>query len=249
MSIAEMPIARDGAGGAFSFSGLWFVCLFAFLLGPIDAAEAQEDAAEQQRLYKQMVRQPTNYEVTSAYVKVATERGDYEAAIAALERLLFYNPDLPYVRYELGVLYYHLGSYEMARRYFRAALASPKIDADTKTRIELHLAKSEKELQPSRFSVFAQTGLRYQTNASYAPTSGIVRFSGQDYGLLPSQGARPDGNAFGLFGLSHDYDLDNQRGDVLETLRHRLRDRAIPSAFPRCGAFRCEHRPAHGARA
>jgi len=65
--------------------------------------------------------------------------------------------------------------------------------------------------------VFAQTGLRFQTNATYAPSGGLVLFEGQDYGLLPSQGIKSDGNAFGLFGVSHDYDLQDQGGTVLET--------------------------------
>lgn len=217
MSVAESPIRGDGPGVSIGAAGRWFVCALGFLLAPIDASLAQDAAAEQQRLYEQMVRQPTNYEVTSAYVKVATERGDYEAAIAALERLLYYNADLPQVKYELGVLYYRLGAYEMARRYFREALANPKLDAATRALIETNLSYADKQLQQSRLSVFAQTGLRYQTNASYAPSSGIVLFEGQDYGLLPSQGVKSDGNAFGLFGVSHDYDLQNERGDVLET--------------------------------
>ncbi len=217
MSVAESPIRGDGLGVSVGAVGRWLVCALVLLAVPLDTALAQDTAAEQQRLYEQMVRQPTNYEITSAYVKVATERGDYEAAIAALERLLYYNPDLAKVKYQLGVLYYRLGSYEMARRYFREALANPDLDAATKALIETNLSYSDKELQQSRFSIFAQTGLRYQSNASYAPSSGLVSVEGQDYGLLPSQGVRSDGNAFGLFGASHDYDLQDNGGTVLET--------------------------------
>src|SRR4051794_34603931 len=67
---------------------------------------------------------------------VPSRIGDYEAAIGALERLLFYNPDLARVRYELGSLYYRLGSYEMAARYFKEALANPMLDRATQERIE-----------------------------------------------------------------------------------------------------------------
>jgi tetratricopeptide (TPR) repeat protein len=43
---------------------------------------------------------------------------DIESAVSTYEQLLFYNPNLASVRFELGVLYYRLGSYEMARSYF-----------------------------------------------------------------------------------------------------------------------------------
>lgn len=191
------------------------VCTLGFF-APVGDALAQE-ASEQQNLFQQMVRNPSNHDVTFAYVKVATARGDYEAAIGALERLLFYNPKLTRVKYELGALYFRLGSYEMAKRYFKEALASPDIDPITKERVETYLPDTEKQLQPSRFSGFAQTGIRSQSNASFAPGAGVLRLGGQDLALLPTAQKKSDINWFGLVGLSHDYDLQNQRGDILET--------------------------------
>ncbi|MFX9858938.1 hypothetical protein ABTP71_18635, partial [Acinetobacter baumannii] len=85
-----------------SARSVWAVCALVFF-APAGVARAQ-DASEQQNLFQQMVRNPGNHEITFAYVKVATTRGDYEAAIGALERLLFYNPRLTRVKYELGAL-------------------------------------------------------------------------------------------------------------------------------------------------
>jgi hypothetical protein len=180
-------------------------------------AHAQAAASEQDALFQQMMNNPRDIETTFAYVRVATARGDYEAAIGALERILFYQPGLARVKYELGSLYFRLHSYEMARRYFKEALASPDLDPITKDRVETSLPDAEKQLEQSRLSGFVATGLRYQTNASFAPTSGTVRLGGQDLALLPSQTRKADTNWFGLAGISHDYDLDNQRGDTLET--------------------------------
>ncbi len=179
------------------------------------AARAQT-VDEQQQLFLQMVSNPANHEITFAYVKVATERSDYEAAIGALERLLFYNPSLTRVKYELGSLYFRLGSYEMARRYYREALASPDIDAITKSRIEAYLPQADKQLQQSRLSGFVQTGIRSQTNANFAPAGNLL-VGGTSLALLPTAQRRSDINWFGLAGVSHDYDLQNQRGDILET--------------------------------
>lgn len=196
----------------------WFLaalCMTAFALYP-DCARAQS-AADQQALFQRMVKQPTNHEITFEFARVATARGDYEAAIGALERLLFYNPRLTQVKYELGALYFRLGSYEMAKRYFKEALASPDLAPETRARIEAYLPDASKQLQNSRFSGFAQTGIRTQTNANYAPVSGAILFNGTPLTLLPNAQKKSDVNWFGLAGLSHDYDLNVQRGDVLET--------------------------------
>lgn len=182
----------------------------------VDSAHAQT-AEDQNQLFQQMVRNPRNHEITYRFARVATERGDYEAAVGALERLLFYNPKLTRVKYELGSLYFRLGSYEMARRYYREVLASSDADAITRARVEAYLPQAEKQLSQSRLSGFIQTGLRSQTNATFAPTGGVLRLGGQDLALLPTAGKRSDLNWFGLAGVSHDYDLQNQRGDVLET--------------------------------
>jgi hypothetical protein len=208
----------EGAGSVAKLRAPTHVLLsaLALLLTSTELSLAQDAASEQERLYALMVRQPANYDVTFAFVKAATDRGDYEAAIGALERLLYYNPDQPLVKYEIGTLYYRLRAYEMAKRYFLEALASPGLDAETKARIETYLPMADKQLQQSRWSGFAQVGVRYQTNASFAPSSGLIRFGGTD--ILPSIGAgKADWNWFALTGISNDYDLQNQRGDVLET--------------------------------
>jgi len=180
------------------------------------APAAAQDASEQSRLYQQMVRNPTNHDLTFEYARVATANADYEAAIGALERLLFYNPKLTRVKYELGALYFRLGSYEMAKRYFKEALASPDLDPVTRGRIQAYLPDADKQLQPSRFSGFFQTGVRYQSNANYAPATGSLLSGGTLFALPSSSQKRSDVNWFGLAGLAHDYDL-NSRGDVLET--------------------------------
>ncbi len=192
-------------------------CTLAFWLAGVGLASAQDAASEQQRLFDQMMRQPTNYEITSAYAKVAVQRGDYEAAIGALEGLLFYNPDLPLLKYELGVLYYRLRAFDIAKRYFGEVQASPGVSAATKAKAEAYLADADAQSQRGRLSGFAQTGLRYQSNASFSPDGGITRFGGQNFNLPATPGGNSDANWFGLVGLSHDYDLQDDRGSVLET--------------------------------
>jgi tetratricopeptide (TPR) repeat protein len=195
----------------------FLLCTLAFWAACAGVASAQDAASEQQRLYDQMMQQPANYQVTVDYVKVAVQRGDYEAAIGALERLLFYNPNLPLVKFELGVLYYRLRAFDIAKRYFTEAQANPDLNAATKAKIEVYLADADTQSLRSRLSGFLQTGLRYQSNASFSPDGGVTRFNGQTFNLPPTSGGNSDANWFGLVGLSHDYDLQDGPGDVLET--------------------------------
>jgi hypothetical protein len=187
------------------------------VLAHTSASKAQVAGGEQQHLYQQMVRQPTNYEITSKYVQVATANGDYEAAIGALERLLFYNPNLAHVKYELGTLYYRLGAFEIARRYFLEAQSSSSLDDATKQSITAYLENTNKQTQQSRFSGFAQTGLRYQSNANFGPSSNSILLGGSSLPISGRAKRAPDWNWFGVVGLSNDYDLQNQHGDILET--------------------------------
>jgi tetratricopeptide (TPR) repeat protein len=176
-----------------------------------------QTAVLQQQLFERTLREPMNHELTFEYVSVATANGDFEAAIGALERLLFYNPNLTRLKYELGTLYFRMGSYEMAKRYFLEALSSPDLNSVTRERIETYLPDAEKQLQQSRLSGYLNTGVRYQTNPGFAPSSGAIRLGGQDFALLPTVQRRGDWNWFGIAGISHDYDLNNQRGDTFET--------------------------------
>ena len=184
---------------------------------PTHAQTVPDSITQQELLFQQTLREPTNLEATFAFVRVATANHDYEAAIGALERVQFYQPGLARIKYELGALYFRLHSYDMARRYFHEALASPDLDPVTRDRIETSLPDAEKQLQQSRLSGYLQGGVRYQSNATYAPNGGVVSLGGLDLALLPSATKKSDVNAFGLAGISHDYDLDNGRGDTLET--------------------------------
>ena len=90
--------------------------------------------------------------------------------MSSLERLLFFNPKLSRVRFELGMLYFRLGSYEMAHGYFQSVQADADATAEMKQRAQEYLDAIEKKLQPGQWRGYAQTGFRDQTNASYGPT-------------------------------------------------------------------------------
>jgi tetratricopeptide (TPR) repeat protein len=95
-------------------------------------------------LFKRLLLKPDDLDVGFRYAELETELGDYEAAIGALERILYYNPNLPRVKLQLGVLYFHLGSYEMARNCFDAVLKNPYLSPDIRTEVQTYLAVVDK---------------------------------------------------------------------------------------------------------
>ncbi|WP_375461634.1 tetratricopeptide repeat protein [uncultured Enterovirga sp.] len=197
---------------ALAWSGAAFAqpASFTGIAGPVGDPEVEA-------LFGQVLRNPSNPDLSFLFADAAARRGDNEAAIGALERILFYNPALTRVKLELGVLYFRLGSYEMARSYFEAATSSPETSPEVRARVAGFLREIDRRTSIHQFSVYTQVGFRYQSNANAGPASAFVSSFGQDAILGRQFVSRPDWNAFGLAALRHVYDFENQRGDVWET--------------------------------
>lgn len=165
-------------------------------------------------LFQTMLSKPSNLDATLQYAVTSKDAGDIEAAIGALERLLFFNRNLSRVRFELGTLYFRLGSYEMARGYFESAQASPDATADLTQRAQEFLDKIDKKQQPDQWSGSAQTGLRFQSNASLG--SNQQALLGATRPLNSQFAPQSDVNWFGIVALNYVHDFGNQQGDVFE---------------------------------
>jgi len=198
------------------------------LFGTAGAAAQSEPNAELERLAAHVRTHPSDHEQTYAYIRLATELHD-EAAIGALERILMYNPELGRAREQLGFLYARIGAYQSAVFNLRAALKSPDLDAAQKARIEAQLPDLEMQTKASRFSGSLQIGVRTQSNAAYLPSSGLYDVGGVQT-LGGATGRQSDVNTFEHAQIAHDYDLQNQRGDVIETrgLAYATQQFALP---------------------
>jgi len=120
-------------------------------------------------LFAGVVAHPGNLDNTIAYAASAAAHGDIESAISPYEQLRFYNPRLAATRYQLGVLYYQLGSYAQARGYLQTALQMPDVTPELRQKIEDLLEVVDKKLQPDQFSGFAQTGCAIRAMPVSAP--------------------------------------------------------------------------------
>ena len=198
---------------ALALAGALAIGIFA-LSGP--SAFAQEvsaaDRAALEAKFAEVLADPTNLDLTYEYAQLATRAGDYEAAITAYERLLLFNPDLPRVKAELGVLYYRLGSYDTAKAYLEQALAEGDPPAEARARIEAFLARIEETERPHQLSGSVAFGLRYQTNANFGPENDILI---TDIPAVPddSIAAGEDVNVFGAASARYVYDMGNDAGD------------------------------------
>ena len=194
---------------------------------------------EYEALFKRMYDNPTDIDLTFEFAALATKLGDYEAAASALERILMFNPNLPRVKLQLGQLYFKLGSYKMARAYFDQA-GAPEAPQDVRAEAARFIAalQERQEPRPRRtaqqqgvpaqmpqaprsphiWSIFAQTGLRYQTNANAGPNSALIRSLSSDAFLNDNFAKRGDWNAFALFGANYIYDLRRGNEDSIEAL-------------------------------
>lgn len=192
---------------------------------PDDAAWAQGPAPgtppEIQKQYddafQEMLRQPANLDVLFKFATLAAQTGDLEGAVSALERMLLINPELPRVRLELGVLYYRLGSYEVARTYLEAALKTPNMPPDVREKAQKFMAEIQARQNPSRFSGEFFLGWRYQSNANLGPTSSTVRLFGQSANLNQTSLGASDWGVVSSAQIRHVYDFGLQDKSQLET--------------------------------
>ncbi|HET7681850.1 MAG TPA: tetratricopeptide repeat protein [Xanthobacteraceae bacterium] len=195
-------------------TALAFFCCLAPAGGTALAQSAAASAAaasdpEYQALFKRMFANPQDMEATFRFAEVATRLGDYEAAIGALERVLFYNPDLARVKVELGKLYLRIGGTEVARSYFEQAIATPGASPEVQAAAQQLLSSGSTAGVAGGFNLYVNSGMRYQTNASAGPTGALILSSGDLTTLNKRFDKAPDWNYFNLTSAGYSHDLGN----------------------------------------
>jgi hypothetical protein len=164
-------------------------------------------------VYQAILARPSDLTNTLQYAANASA-DDIESAIGSYEQLLFYNPKLSRLRFELGVLYFRLGSYDTAGSYLRSALQMADVTPDIQQRAQDLLAVVDKKRYADQFTGYVQSGLAYQSNPGSGPGSQTVLASGRNFN--PQFFAQSDWNWFGAFAVNYVHDFQTQNGDTFE---------------------------------
>ena len=162
-----------------------------------------------------MLQDPSNLDVAFEYASLSSQVGDYEAAISTLERMLIFAPNTPRLQLELGILYYKLGSYEVARSYFAQVIANPSVPQKIAAKVRLYLQQLAIEAEPPAFAGSIFSGIRWESNANSAPATQNITLNGLDFTLDSTVGGCSDWSAVNIGTLHYGYDLKNQ-GDRIE---------------------------------
>ncbi|MBM3509309.1 MAG: tetratricopeptide repeat protein [Alphaproteobacteria bacterium] len=164
--------------------------------------------------FRAVFADPGNLDKSFAFAEVAIQVGNFEAAISALERMLIINPNLPRVRLELGVLYFRLGSYDLARTYLQAAVEGPNVPPEVRTRVAAFLDEIAKRQSRHQISGSVFAGMRWQSNANAAPSSTTVLANGVVATLNNRFTATDDANGFVSGSIRHLFDMQTARGEA-----------------------------------
>lgn len=167
--------------------------------------------AERDAAFDAWMTDPGNTRLAIAYARIASDFGDYEAALGTLESVLMTAGDDPDLRVELAALYLRLKSATVARYHLDAALADGGLSPAGAARAKKLLARvGDGSNRGHSVNGFVNLGVRYRSNANFGPDSLTVRALGID---VPSPDVvRENDDVDGLFigRLQHSYDFGRQ---------------------------------------
>ncbi|OOG36668.1 M48 family metallopeptidase [Polaromonas sp. A23] len=178
--------------------------------GATEALERQSDEA-----FRQVLQQPQNLPLWSAYSQLLVRQGNYEGGIAALERLLLEPDASPSLRVDIGVLYYRLASYAQAEAMLRRAVEDNRLPDDHRALANALIADIAKRSQVSQLSGAFTFGLRHQSNPLYRTDSSQVLSGGVSVPNPQTRESNTDVN-LGLR-LRHFYDLEKQNSAGIQS--------------------------------
>ncbi len=184
---------------------------------PAQAQQSASDDIEKRRLalLRQMLNQPSNTNLAFEYIRLSEQVGDYEGAVSTLERLQIYMPNTPQIQLQLGMLYYRLGAYDVARSYLAQALANPAATPELTSQAKLYLQQLQMTAEPPPFSGTLFSGIQWESNANYGPATNNVTLNGADFTLNNQATNQSDWSVLTIGSLHYSHDMHNQ-GDRFE---------------------------------
>jgi len=194
-----------------------FLVLFVSMMAPGYAAEEPTLKAQYDAAFLEMYEDVGNLDKTFRFAELAIAVGDLEGAVAALERMLIIEPDLPQVRMQLGTLYFQLASYAMALTYLNAVVSHDEVPDDVKQDAQELITRIDQLTSPHRFNGTVVAGVRYQSNANGGPMTQDIRLFG-GHAVLDEQYTHQSDWDVSLAGqFTYVFDFETEPSATLET--------------------------------
>jgi hypothetical protein len=132
------------------------------------------EAQEADELFRQLLKDPKNVDLTFRYAQAAIKSGNIEGGISSLERLLLLDRNFPGVKIQLAELYADIKSYNMAKTYLAQARAEPGVSAETLSRIDMVQSEIDRAASKTNLVINLLVGIRHQGNASAEPAGSDI---------------------------------------------------------------------------
>ncbi|MFD2261534.1 hypothetical protein ACFSM5_01450 [Lacibacterium aquatile] len=191
------------------------------LLGsqPALAADPVANDPRQQvdQAFKALLAAPGNLDVGYSYARALINAGNYEGGISALERMLMNPNAAPSIRLELAVLYYRLGSYEMAATYAKAASEDPALDPGLRATAANLYEQATNRTKTHQFTMNLTFGLRAQSNPTAASSSSDLMAGGAIVQRPAGAGSETEADMLVMGNLEHVWDFGAQNNTALVT--------------------------------
>ena len=170
---------------------------------------------KQQVVFEQLFEDPTNLSLLFEYANLSILVGDLEAAIGVFDQMLVYDPELPRIRLELGVLYYRLGAYALAKTYLESVgKFDPPLEVQARVDDLLKSIEAANEIYAWQQNI--SLGWKHTTNGNSGINADFIEIG--DFLLEVDPESKREGSRSSLYNysLSVDQDLNHPRGDNIQ---------------------------------
>ena len=196
----------------FVVSTCTFICLFSSAQN-VAPSISDPDRLElikekQQVVFEQLFEDPTNLSLLFEYANLSILVGDLEAAIGVFDQMLVYDPELPRIRLELGVLYYRLGAYALAKTYLESV---GKFDPplEVQARIDDLLKSIEAANEIYAWQQNLSLGWKHTTNGNSGINADFIEIGDFLLEVDPESKREGDRSSLYNYSLSIDQDLNH----------------------------------------
>ena len=167
---------------------------------------------EREKIFASLIDDPTNLDLLFKYANLSILLGDLEAAISVFEQMLIYEPDLPRIRLELGVLYFRLNAYPSAKLYLNSV---KKYDAPDEVlkKVDAFLGSIVEAEKDYFHQHILSMGLTRSSNANSGIDDDIIEIAG--FPLTVPDSSKPQGDITKNFRYTYTLkqDLNHPMGD------------------------------------